>query len=306
MADSASPAVMSQTQVPAPAPAPLAEEGGSPQLDGVEEDDLDVDHDDAQSFLQPAISPLATLLTSPRAPVADKVAALGRQPGLHETQLGETISQSGQVLAASDNMATDSEGGPDQRPSPVSSPSQWQAGQRQSLIFEPGRLRSSMTAALQSHSRQHRSQSAGESALKRLSKVLPNFSIPSNLIPNISTPTFFSSGSGSPQKDEHGSEARPPSVLLTASPPPNGPIRADTAPIRTLRHSASDDSLLYNTLSRVSSLGDDERFAHVREQVNVRIKAIKDSFEGPSFRLPQMPSKSSSVMHPPPWLLRAD
>jgi hypothetical protein len=64
---------------------------------------------------------------------------------------------------------------------------------------------------------------------------------------------------------------------------------------------ASDDSLLYHTLSRVSSLGDDQRFTHVREQVNVRIKAIKDSFDGPSFKMPQMPSRLS-VACSPPWL----
>ncbi|KAL2181609.1 uncharacterized protein P884DRAFT_281820 [Thermothelomyces heterothallicus CBS 202.75] len=293
MANSASSTVMPPTQ----APAPPAEEGGSPQLDSVEEDDLDVDHDDAQSFLQPAISPLATLLTSPRAPTADKVAALGRQPGLFETPPGEEISQSGQAVAASDNMATISESSPNQRPSPVTLPSPWQAGPKQFMISEPGRFRSSMAAAFQPHSRQHRSQSAGESALKRLSKVLPNISIPSSLIPNISTPTFFSSSSSAPQKDGHAPEAQPPRVLLSPPAPFPGPssphevsTRSDTAPLRPLRHSASDDSLLHHTLSHVSSLGDDERFAHVREQVNVRIKAIKDSFEGPSFKLPQMPS----------------
>src|SRR5690348_12166081 len=64
--------------------APTAEEKperDSPQLDGIEDDELDVNQDDAQIFLQPAISPLATLLTSPRTPAADKAAAFDRQPG---------------------------------------------------------------------------------------------------------------------------------------------------------------------------------------------------------------------------------
>ncbi|KAJ4304357.1 hypothetical protein N0V88_001970 [Collariella sp. IMI 366227] len=39
----------------------------------------------------------------------------------------------------------------------------------------------------------------------------------------------------------------------------------------------------------------DERFVHVREQVNVRFKAIKDSFDSPSFKLPQMPKPMPGV-----------
>jgi hypothetical protein len=119
---------------------------------------------------------------------------------------------------------------------------------------------------------------------------LPSISIPSGLIPNIPTPTFFSSGSSSPPKDGRTHLASPQGA----------PIQPDSARPRTLRHATSDDSLLYHTLSRVSSLGDDERFVHVREQVNVRIKAIKDSFDTPSFRLPQMPSR----LPPPARIIR--
>lgn len=56
--------------------------------------------------------------------------------------------------------------------------------------------------------------------------------------------------------------------------------------------------MLYHTLSRVSSLGDDGRFANVREQVNVRMKAIMDSFDGPSFKMPSIlnaPLKKSAT-----------
>lgn len=48
--------------------------------------------------------------------------------------------------------------------------------------------------------------------------------------------------------------------------------------------------MLYHSLSRMSSLGDDQRFTNVREQVNSRFKAIVDSFDTPSFKLPSMPS----------------
>ena len=294
---------------PSQYPTPPAEEGDSPQLDASEEEELDVDQDDAQSFLQPAISPLATLLTSPKTPTADKVAAFERQPGgifeMLETDeptqdRRQTVSVPGRIPKVSDNASGSQ--------SPVVLPAPWQAGPKQFMVSEPGRFRSSMAAAFQTQSRQHRSQSAGESALKRLSKALPSISIPSGLIPNIPTPTFFSSNASSPQKDAHTPQPRRSAELLSPLTPFPGlvaphasPVRPDSARPRTLRHTASDDSLLYHTLSRVSSLGDDERFAHVREQVNVRIKAIKDSFDGPSFKLPQMPSRLS-VVCAPPWL----
>ncbi|KAK4575040.1 hypothetical protein LTR86_000891 [Recurvomyces mirabilis] len=58
-----------------------------------------------------------------------------------------------------------------------------------------------------------------------------------------------------------------------------------------LRRSASDTSLVtHRTLSRVSSLGDDTRFEHVSEQVNSRLKAIKDSWQDSNIKLPSLAS----------------
>lgn len=58
-----------------------------------------------------------------------------------------------------------------------------------------------------------------------------------------------------------------------------------------LRRVASDDSMLYHSISRASSLGDDTRFENHREMVNSRVKAIKDSWQDrSSFKLPTMPS----------------
>lgn len=51
--------------------------------------------------------------------------------------------------------------------------------------------------------------------------------------------------------------------------------------------------MLYHSLSRMSSFGDDQRFTHIREQVNSRFKAIVDSFDPPSFKLPSIPSTLS-------------
>lgn len=69
--------------------------------------------------------------------------------------------------------------------------------------------------------------------------------------------------------------------------PPRPPLRGQPS---ALRRSASYDSLvLYKSLSRASSLGDDTRFENVQQQINARFKAIKDSFQDSSFRLPSLP-----------------
>ena len=61
-----------------------------------------------------------------------------------------------------------------------------------------------------------------------------------------------------------------------------------------LRKSASDQSLLLRrATSTVSSLGDDSRWENVQEQVNSRMKAIKDSLQDSSIKLPNMPNMSS-------------
>ena len=58
-----------------------------------------------------------------------------------------------------------------------------------------------------------------------------------------------------------------------------------------LRRSASDTSLVaHRTLSEVSSLGDDTRFHDVREQVNSRVMAIRNSWQDSNIRLPGLPS----------------
>jgi hypothetical protein len=62
-------------------------------------------------------------------------------------------------------------------------------------------------------------------------------------------------------------------------------------PALGLRRSNSEGSLLlYRSKSWASSLGDDSRFEHVSEQVNSRLKAIKDSWQDSNFKLPSMPT----------------
>ncbi|KAK5664236.1 hypothetical protein OQA88_452 [Cercophora sp. LCS_1] len=277
-------------------------ESGSPNMerqnshltDEAEDDDVYADQDDAQSFIQPAISPVATRLSSPRTPAAEKIAAMEILPG-PGGGLSETLGD-----AESDRPLDDTRTLP---PASIDRfPTPWQAGPKRFTFMEPASHRiPSMASVFQA--RINRSSSISENALKRLSKALPSISIPAGIIPNITTPSFLSSFGSSPQKDgppataappppsEHGqAERRPASGLLD---PTNAqsiagvPSRPGSRP-QALRRSTSDDSLLYQSLSRVSSFGDDERFAHVRGQVNSRFKAIKDSWDSPTFRMPQL------------------
>lgn len=58
-------------------------------------------------------------------------------------------------------------------------------------------------------------------------------------------------------------------------------------PTPRLRRSNSEGSLLvYRTKSFASSLGDDSRFESVQEQVNSRLKAIRDSWQDANFKFP--------------------
>ena len=61
-----------------------------------------------------------------------------------------------------------------------------------------------------------------------------------------------------------------------------------------LYRSTSDQSLmLRRATSTGSSLGDDSRWENVQDQVNSRMKAIKDSLQDSSIKLPRMPNVSS-------------
>ncbi|MCJ1277172.1 hypothetical protein MMC21_004982 [Puttea exsequens] len=72
---------------------------------------------------------------------------------------------------------------------------------------------------------------------------------------------------------------------------------SDVSPTRSHKHSlrraTSDQSLLLRrATSTRSSLGDDTRWENVQDQVNSRMKAIKDSLQDSSIKLPSMPNLS--------------
>lgn len=138
-----------------------------------------------------------------------------------------------------------------------------------------------------------RSLSGSADALRRLlPKNLPSMSQVGSIFASSSTRLEGSLGSLAVSKVPGHARTRSaltPAVesALTARPvEPQG--------TKLLRHSTSDDNLLYHTLSRASSLGDDTRFENQHDQVNSRVKAIRDSlYDRTSFRLPQMPSMPS-------------
>lgn len=112
---------------------------------------------------------------------------------------------------------------------------------------------------------------------------------------NVSAPSRRStiqndSSKTSPEKSPVALQPTP-HVTVQKAPPTRPPVNRQLTQERLLRRSASDESLvLHRTLSRASSLGDDSRFEHVSEQVNSRLKAIKDSWQDANFKLPGMPS----------------
>lgn len=63
-------------------------------------------------------------------------------------------------------------------------------------------------------------------------------------------------------------------------------VSHDRPPPRLRRSNSEGSLLLYRSKSIASSLGDDSRFESVSEQVNSRLKAIKDSFQDSNFKLP--------------------
>ncbi|KAL8639995.1 MAG: hypothetical protein Q9228_003035 [Teloschistes exilis] len=76
-----------------------------------------------------------------------------------------------------------------------------------------------------------------------------------------------------------------------------------TSPEPLLKRSTSDQSLfLHRASSLASSLGDDSRWANVQKQVNSRAKAITDSFQDSTIRLPSLPSLPNVNLFRPDFL----
>ncbi|KAI1144592.1 hypothetical protein F5Y05DRAFT_32101 [Hypoxylon sp. FL0543] len=205
-------------------------------------------------------------------------------------------------------------------------PSPWQSGPKQMIVQNEATPKPALSAVL-AQGKHRRSSSGGADVLKRIREAFP--SMPS--MPSISLQSFFSEPSSakstapdlkrSPLANESTSEAKqfpsflaePPSLKSRSLAPPasrqshlNLPDPATEGPPlprrpnrpRTLRRSTSDESMLYHSLSRVSSFGDDERWNDIREQKNSRLKAITDSWDRPTFKLPQLPQLPNIIPAP--------
>ncbi|PMD66384.1 uncharacterized protein K444DRAFT_579548 [Hyaloscypha bicolor E] len=197
-------------------------------------------------------------------------------------------------------------------------PTPWHAGAKTMVLQRGDVLQQSPLHGVFDTSRT-RSLSGGAEALKKLlPKGLPSMAQVGNLFGSSSgSQKSRHRGSSSFSKDFSGPSSAPRSPNPTTSRFPNtGSLpnaRAFESIITThpqvlarqgtsggpprpkaIRRSTSDNSLLYHSLSRASSLGDDTRFEKHTEQVNSRVKAIRDSLQDrSSFRMPTMPSMPS-------------
>ena len=289
--------------------------------------DANISDSDAESIIGVSMSRAASRLKSPKTPAVEKQKALEEAGGFFES--GPESPPTGERVLTEEDEADLSSG----TPSPpngipfqtykqnegislgtLSSPSLKDSVQATSLgnaeprplaVQRPSPPQSSLAGVFGGERK--RSLSGSAAALRKF--------LPSNPLPSMATVAdFFGSSSGhqrsrdfsfnSPKDsgngrsgNSSGSRGSPTglsprtqtfeSVVKTRPAP--GP-RRPTA----IRRVTSDDSLLYNSLSRASSLGDDTRFENHHEQVNSRVKAIRDSLQDrSSFRMPQMPNLPS-------------
>ena len=281
----------------------------------------------AQSILGLSISKTATRMTSLATPAAEKAAAMeeldGRGPYDSENETpaledqtfkpdsqpefvistspakDSTISAGKGTLASpsiSDEKVPSVQGQPiKQYTLPIESR---HAGPSPLVVESPNR-QSSLYGIFDRGRK--RSLSSGTDALKKLlPKSLPSMSQVGSLLGSISSKTSpispnppETSTAPHSKSASHGQNLPPsnPSSQVTFKAQVIPPSENPTERPKPLRRATSDNSLLYSTMSRSSSLGDDTRFANHREQVNSRVKAIRDTLQDRStFRLPQLPS----------------
>ncbi|ATZ54023.1 hypothetical protein BCIN_10g00490 [Botrytis cinerea B05.10] len=254
---------------------------------------------------------------------SDPETPLALEPNTHgpfDEELPTTTKGEGLTLETLPSSNLSQNPPPPPLPSP---PSPWRAGPKPIVVTEPpndGRT-SAMASVFNTGRKRQSSLSSSADALKKLlPKGLPSMAQVGNLFStstssnhksrsSISSPrsATFSPFSTSPSQSKgegsstnnnrvkghlttqyQQSKRRSHSQLQNASTATD----SNTAerPL-VLRRATSDDSLLYHSLSRSSSLGDDTRFENHHEQVNSRVKAIRDSFQDRStFRMPQLPS----------------
>lgn len=253
------------------------------------------DQDDVEAVLQPAMSRAASHLASVHTPAVEKVAAMERMTGFFDGTVAEDSND--------DEVAT---------PRRPSTPKQSNLKNSQTALPGPyssqdvlkshrsGHTKAVLGSAL-GPTRHQRSGSAGQEAFKRLQKALPSFPSSSNFLPSLPT-NFFNNFTNSIPNITIGHGKNSKSEAGIAQDVKSQPQSTDSNPClrrtesqrlqpraASLRRTTSDESILYHSLSRQSSLGDDDRFHDVREMVNMRLLAFKDSLpDAPNFKMPSL------------------
>ncbi|KAK1907056.1 hypothetical protein P3342_006244 [Pyrenophora teres f. teres] len=239
----------------------------------------------AQSAIGISIGRQQTRLTSPKTPAAEKAAALDETEdgaffdGWQEaTDAALEPKTRPRTETSKPSQQRESEPAPTQTASNdqrerqsdprVRLPSPWRAGPKTFQKEKPGDHRSMLKENL--HGRR-RASSGGAMGMLYAKEPWSASTSPSHTSRQPNTAPL-------PQREFSDDSTS------TIGPSPSGPSER---PIPRLRRSNSEGSLLvYRTKSFASSLGDDTRFESVQEQVNSRLKAIRDSWQDANFKLP--------------------
>jgi len=288
-----------------------ADQGTSSEDEGVDVQTIPADA--ARTAIGVSISHEQTRLTSPATPAVEKAAAIEQGDGFFG-RLGATNicseepnedDEQGVAVSAGAEELSDSKAAVLPTRSPrktvVRMPSPWRSAEPKRSVISRSFLRDGLF-------NRRRASSGPEMKVETLHKSLIA-SLPSMPKRFSLTSPFSSSFSGpvehAPMDQLHRQHS--PSDSKPLSPRESEPAQASVGnlPQRPqlqivqsrhpqLRRSTSDNSLTtYRTLSTVSSLGDDTRWADVHEQVNSRLQAIRDSWQDSNIRLPSFPSLSN-------------
>ncbi|KAM3505573.1 hypothetical protein MY11210_007910 [Beauveria gryllotalpidicola] len=287
------------------------------------------DHDHVQAVMQPAMSRAASHLTSIHTPAVEKVAAMERMTGFFETPAVVAEDSNDDDDAATTTMpkrpsappkaaaaeaaaevAAGRKSSPLSMPAPFNSQDVYQQPTTTTTTTTTTRTQytKSVLGSSLGQTRHQRSGSAGQDALKRFQKVLPSFGSSSSFLPSLPTKYLNNLADSMPSISIGGhhatrfsrsettttgdaprlQQAQTKTMSVMAAPADSSRMQPRSGS-RSLRRTASDESMLYHTLSRQSSLGDDDRFHDVREMVNMRLLAFRDSLpDVPNFKMPSL------------------
>lgn len=288
-----------------------------PTNDDESHEDLVLPEEDVHSVIGVSISRAQTRLLSPQTPKAEKTAALdlnwGADGMYEDTQDEIQCEESGSTLQEDPSHESDlawntnpgkAEIVPNLSPE-INLPSPWRATPKvfeepvksdQQCYLSRSRASSGPTTMLESLN------------FKRFMSTFHSFSLPkSSSLKDLSLPSISSMFSGSkdtsPSKKSTNARRRA-ATALSPSLDSNNRVQSGTGAVKdvmssrdfntrspSLRRVASDQSLMLRPIiSPGSTLGDDSRWEHVQDQVNSRFKAIMDSFQDSSIRLPSLPN----------------